>query len=999
MKRFLLMLFPRPRRPVTWVSAIPLAAAVLVIAAVVLTLELRSIVMFSEPGGFLALLVLPWIWWLHVTGFSGLSGVRKHLALQCRFAVTALFAMMLAQPRAVRESNVLSVIYALDVSDSVGEAAADAALEYVIRTATEKPERDEAGLVLLGRDAGIELPCRQTFPFEAINCQITRDGTNLEQGLSLAAALLPDENQGRIVLISDGAETEGSVERILDQLQARDVAVDVLPIEYQFAEEVWLDRLELPKSVKVGETYEASVILTSLKPGNGTLVLRENGEEICREPVSFGAGKTRFSLPLYLRQPGYYEYVATIEVPPGRDGWEENNIAINYLYLKGEGKVLLVTDPAGDPRDWQQLAGAMTASELAVETCTSYEFPQDALSLLPYDSIVFANVPADGFDATQLEAVRDAVYTQGTGFLMVGGKNSFGPGGYHRSAVEQALPVDMDIKQRKMLPKGALAIILHTCEFPEGNTCGKRIAKEAIRVLGDEDEVGCLAFDWQGADSWIFPLTPAGEYEKLVKLINKAQIGDMPGFGPTMKLAQDALEASDAATRHMIIISDGDPSPPAPGLLQQFISSKISVSTVAINPHGGQDTALMQSIAATTGGRYYFPQDPALLPQIFIKEAKTLRRSLLQNKDYVPVVDFPSAILKGIEALPELHGLVLTTPKPRATTILKVPSQEDLDPVLATWRYGLGKSAAFTSDLSPNWGRDWVQWERFRAFVRQLMIDISRVDQDTSLRMTSFASGGDGVIVVDDYRKGDSFLDLQAQIAGPRGRQQSVALRQTGPRRYEGRFELWGQGRYRVVAAGGEGERNEQVFGGFVIPYSPEYLRFRSNPVLLNRIADATGGRLLSGTETGAQLFTPEREIRSSSRLIAHLFLILLACLIPLDVALRRIQLDWAVVRRWFGLGRRAESEQTFRTLLQRKKSIDFGGREPQPRPQPPETGPSRLPGERTAPAAVTPKTGRRPKPAPDSPDKKAGDAAETPTTTTGRLLAKKRRWKQEDES
>jgi hypothetical protein len=84
MKRFLLMLFPRPRRPVTWVSAIPLAAAVLVIAAVVLTLELRSIVMFSEPGGFLALLVLPWIWWLHVTGFSGLSGVRKHLALHSR---------------------------------------------------------------------------------------------------------------------------------------------------------------------------------------------------------------------------------------------------------------------------------------------------------------------------------------------------------------------------------------------------------------------------------------------------------------------------------------------------------------------------------------------------------------------------------------------------------------------------------------------------------------------------------------------------------------------------------------------------------------------------------------------------------------------------------------------------------------------------------------------------------------------------------------------------
>ena len=39
------------------------------------------------------------------------------------------------------------------------------------------------------------------------------------------------------------------------------------------------------------------------------------------------------------------------------------------------------------------------------------------------------------------------------------------------------------IDQSGILPKGALVIILHTCEFAEGNTWGKRVAKEAIRVL------------------------------------------------------------------------------------------------------------------------------------------------------------------------------------------------------------------------------------------------------------------------------------------------------------------------------------------------------------------------------------------------------------------------------------------------------------------------------------------------------------------------------------
>ena len=41
-------------------------------------------------------------------------------------------------------------------------------------------------------------------------------------------------------------------------------------------------------------------------------------------------------------------------------------------------------------------------------------------------------------------------------------------------------------------------------------------------------------------------------------------------------------------------------------------------------------------------------------------------------------------------------------------------------PLLARWRYGLGKSVAFTSDLSGRWGRDWVQWKDFVRFAAQM---------------------------------------------------------------------------------------------------------------------------------------------------------------------------------------------------------------------------------------------------------------------------------------
>ena len=148
------------------------------------------------------------------------------------------------------------------------------------------------------------------------------------------------------MLISDGVPTEGNLSAALDQLSARHIPVDVLPVQYQYEHEVWLEKLELPRTVKAGETYEAAIILSSLQPGSGTLTLKENDNLIFKQDVQFAAGKNRYVLPLYLREPGYYEYVARIEVPPGMDGWPQNNIAINHLYLKGEGKVLLVTDPA-----------------------------------------------------------------------------------------------------------------------------------------------------------------------------------------------------------------------------------------------------------------------------------------------------------------------------------------------------------------------------------------------------------------------------------------------------------------------------------------------------------------------------------------------------------------------------------------------------------------------------------------------------------------------------
>lgn len=990
LRRILIALFPPPRKRITWRAGLSLAIFAVLFSGTIIGLEYGGVLLFARPAALGLSVFAVWVWWLHVAGYAGLPPVRGEFALWTRLLLLALLAMVLAEPRAVRQRDVVSAMFMIDVSDSVRSDSVDAAIKYVVDSYGKKPTSDQMGLMVFGKTPAVELPPRPSFPFEALNSQVDHGATNVEQALSLAAAMLADDHQGRLVIVSDGVQTEGNLSRVLDDLKSRGIAVDVLPIDYSYDKEVWLERLDLPQQVKLGETYEAAVVLSALQAGHGKLTFKENGQTIAEQPVTFQPGKNRYTVPLALRAAGYYEYTATIEVDRAEDSLSQNNSVMGFIFVEGEGRLLLVTDPAGSLRDWQALEKTLQQAERTVEVITADAFPAETPALMPYDCIIFCNVPYDAFEPNQLAGLKDAVYNVGIGFLMVGGGNSFGAGGWHRTVAEDILPVTMDISNKKVLPKGALAIILHTCEFPEGNTWAKRITKQAMKVLSAQDEVGVLAYTEKGED-WIFELTPAGKYEELAALVAGAFIGDMPSFQNTMQLGLAGLKKSDAATKHMIIISDGDPSPAPPPLLQEFVEEKISVSTVAVFPHGGMEQQSLQAIAGVTGGRYYLVNDdPERLPSIFIKESKTLKRSMVQNKEIAPQVGFPSPVLKGIDGIPNLRGYVITNAKPApAMTVLQAPPEDEdpgqQDPLLVIWQHGLGKTAAFTSDLSPRWAADWQEWEHYQAFVKQLIIDISRTRRPGSLRLSSYANGGEAVIVVEDFHAEETFLDVSAKMSGPAGKSEVARLKQIAPRRYQASVPLWGHGRYHIAAQGKGGERDEQAFGGFIVPYSPEYLRFRSNRQTLSEIANRTGGRVLSGQPAEDDVFQFERVPRRTSRPVFDWFLIALAILVPIDVAIRRIQFDGKALWKALTWRKASASTVTMGTLLERKQQVQTvlqQRREERPQPTARTVFKPIPPQKSASPTAASPTT--------------APPAGGAPLSTTERLVKLKKQREEE---
>ena len=142
-------LFPAPRRPVSRWAVWPLVLFLAAFAATAVLLEHDQVLRFAAPWAFTWLIVTPWVWWLSVAGWGGITGFRAHLALLVRLTLLGLFVILLAEPRAVRTSDDLCVVYCLDSSDSIGEGASEQVRQWMLNTVGGKPKLHGAGV---GRD-------------------------------------------------------------------------------------------------------------------------------------------------------------------------------------------------------------------------------------------------------------------------------------------------------------------------------------------------------------------------------------------------------------------------------------------------------------------------------------------------------------------------------------------------------------------------------------------------------------------------------------------------------------------------------------------------------------------------------------------------------------------------------------------------------------------------------------------------------------------------------
>ncbi|MBM4262212.1 MAG: VWA domain-containing protein [Deltaproteobacteria bacterium] len=778
----------------------------------------------------------------------------------------ALAALLIAwiNPKLFSSVDALDVILSVDLSRSVGQEAREKALAVLESVNREKNPHTRTGLLGFGRAPEWEFLPKQTPPASDFGAPLDREETDLQAALQAAVAQVGEGRQGRILLISDGNENRGAALRAAPLLRAQGTQIWTLPASLaRGRNEVYLSDFTLPQQVDSAEGFAVEGKIESGRAAPARVRLLRDGKLVHEKEIELKPGNNTVSFRESLTQRGNHSYELTVE--SADDTLAENNLLQGVVEVKGPPRVLLVSS---EKESQGVLARVLRVQGYAVVESTPATARLTLAELAAFDLLVLDNVPAFQLTHAKLENVEKYVRDLGGGLLVVGGSQSYGAGGYYRTPLERILPVDMRPPARLDLPHVALLFVLDKSGSmgagPEGGTkldLAKAAALAAADIMSPTDQVGILAFDakWD----WALPFRQVGKGEWITEKLAGVQSDGGTDMYKAMVEAARVMATKQAAIKHVIALSDGlTDKADFNALIAKMARDGVTVSTVSVG--NDADVALMAEIAKLGKGRGYVALDPQTVPQIFTTETLLISRDLLIEKSVAPTVVAGDGPLKGIapNSIPPLRGYVLTYPKNRAELLMKA----DKDPLLASWRYGLGRVTAFTSDLSGRWGKEWVSWPALPQWASQLSRDAMRKLLDTRMR-TEFHPDGEAVKVVTDLVTKDgkflNQLNLKASIASPNRATQEQRLQQSAPGRYEGKFTPAQRGVHflTLYAEGQAGAAPLQVATvPYIAPYPREYRELKPNLSLLSRLAEETGGELLDAEkyEAGLQrLYTP----------------------------------------------------------------------------------------------------------------------------------------------
>jgi Ca-activated chloride channel family protein len=859
-----------------------------------------------EPSALGVLLVTPVLLFVLGRSLADLPWPQRALSVLLRVAFLGLLGLGLARLVRSEETHKVCTVLLVDVSDSVPDEALADARRSVEQYARARSTDDQLKVVTFAeRPRLIEayqadklaLPNVPALRHHSVDGKSLGAGSDIRAALALSYGLFPPGYLKRVVLISDGLETDGDLLAEANRARGFGVTLYAIPDRRPPPGEVAVRSLSVPDKVDVGQAFElvADVYASRAAHAKARLFQGEalNGLDGVRD-LELKPGRNEVKFQSVVRVGGEVTYALRLD-DISQDTFHDNNAFSVTVDVPGRPTVLYVE---GQPQRASYLMSALNAQQFDVDVRAASAFPASLRELERYDFVILSDVPHEAFPLPAQELVERYVRDLGGGFLFAGGEAGYGLGGWAHSTIERLLPVRMDAEHRKEMPGVAMVLAIDRSGSMTGLPIemAKAACKATLSTLQGDDLLEVIAFD--SSPVVYVKMQPARYRSRIQNDIQRIQPGGGTEIFSSLDLAYRDLSVVQARKKHVILLTDGQaPSQGIKDLVQAMLSESITVTTVGLGEGANQD--LLRSIADSGGGRFHAVPDPNSLPKIFTRETELIAQQAAVE-DWFPVEQVaPADFLKGIaiNAAPLLHGYVATQLKPPPAQL--VLQSERGDPILARWRAGLGWSLAWTSDVKNNWSIDWLRWSGFSKFWGQLVREHMRVKHRRELDMKTEMLGSDVHAVVDAFTPDERFdngIVSKLIVTGPgsTGSRREVSMQQTAPGRYEATFPLDQYGSFLLRAEHAKPGENGELkpfamsYGHVTNPYPREYASFDPDLDRLARAALAGGGSIDPDPK---RVFDPAGQKIISYSPLWNRFVLAAIVLFLLDLLVRRVRL------------------------------------------------------------------------------------------------------------
>ena len=873
---------------------------------------------FNNP--WLLFLIIPLVA-IIIVGFFLMRKEKRYtkkniISFSLHIVIALLISVAFADPQylAIDKETEVYVLVDASASEKTSVDRIDTVVKNVRNEALKTPNT-RVGVIPFAKEATtlVELG----GDFNSINdiynnTNFDYTATNLEEALLYTTEKFRPEAYKRIVLISDGNETDGEAINTIETLMQEGITVDVINLEADFPVEISLTGLNYVDNTYLNREEVVEVLINSSSATNVTVDLYKDNSviESTDTHLSNGLNVVEFSLDTSIA--GNFQYKVEIKAQDGsefNDTFSENNARSFVQNVSGDFNILFLGTSNSQLNAFEEMAGL--SGETTIESYIGKkDVPYTLDELIEYDEIILSDI-----DLLTLNNYEEFVENLSTA-VSVYGKSVFTFDSTHvGNDNDPALVLYNDLLPVQYQPDDsrALVLVLDSSGSMGGNNLDMVIAgaKEVVSKLGLNDSIAVVTFE--SNTSVPVTMTTIRNEENRLDIMDKIdRITD--GGGTTMlgalREAYKQIQGVTAEYKDIVLLSDGDAGD-NPKDLEEYVTSmsfsNISSSFINVDAENSDGAELMKTLAKLGNGQYRYCASYTDLKDIMV--------DTIEEETMEPIIEKDSPIIYQIAEDPSLVGGVLNNlenvtgynycrMKSGANTVLAVQyihtnSENELNvmaiPLYAYWDFGAGKVSSFTSSLDTNWTRDFWNAESGKTFFKNIVNQSLPERYNKSFLNVEFEAKGSSSKISVTPNVDTKNTKVSVQVSSDNKTESSTYDLVYDGRSFSYDIPTPEVGFYNITISfsrlnseTNEYELIETTSITYSFDYSSEFNFFDdSKNTLLNQIASQCGGSILA--ENNVHFDISDNQLTEASYISLMVWILLAAVVVYLvDITIRK---------------------------------------------------------------------------------------------------------------